>query len=88
LIDWSYDLLDAQECALLCRLSIFVGGWTLEAAEQICSTKGREQVPLLFPDVLDLLTSLHDKSLVRIEERYGELCAPAESLPYASCGGS
>src|SRR5262249_52355611 len=35
LIDWSYDLLDAQERTLLCCLSIFVGGWTLEAAEAI-----------------------------------------------------
>ena len=35
LIDWSYDLLNAQEKTLLCRLSVFAGGWTLAAAEQV-----------------------------------------------------
>src|SRR5205823_10284510 len=33
LIDWSYDLLSEAEGALLCRLSVFASGWTLEAAE-------------------------------------------------------
>jgi predicted ATPase/class 3 adenylate cyclase len=37
LIDWSYDLLDEQEQTLLRRLSVFAGGWTLEAAEKVCS---------------------------------------------------
>jgi class 3 adenylate cyclase len=37
LIDWSYDLLSEQERLLLGRLSVFAGGWTLEAAEQVCS---------------------------------------------------
>src|SRR5207248_7982173 len=36
LIDWSYDLLSEPEKALLCRLSVFAGGWKLEAAEAIC----------------------------------------------------
>jgi predicted ATPase/class 3 adenylate cyclase/Tfp pilus assembly protein PilF len=35
LIDWSYDLLTAQERLLLHRVSVFLGGWTLEAAEQV-----------------------------------------------------
>ncbi|MEZ4672825.1 MAG: hypothetical protein R2932_01100 [Caldilineaceae bacterium] len=35
LIDWSYGLLDVQERALLCRLAVFAGGWTLEAAEAV-----------------------------------------------------
>ena len=35
LLDWSYDLLTPGEQALLCRLSVFAGGWTLEAAEAI-----------------------------------------------------
>src|SRR5712691_2172247 len=36
-IDWSYDLLSEQERLLLRRLAVFVGGWTLEAAEEVCS---------------------------------------------------
>ena len=63
-IDWSYDLLSEQERALLRRLSVFVGGWTLEAAEAICSGDGIEK-----RDVIDLLTKLLDKSLAIVEER-------------------
>ena len=37
LIDWSYDLLSEAERALLQRLSVFAGGWNLEAAEMICA---------------------------------------------------
>jgi class 3 adenylate cyclase len=36
-IDWSYDLLSEKEKILLRRLSVFAGGWTLEAAEQVCA---------------------------------------------------
>jgi len=53
LIDWSYDLLDEPEQAAFRKLSVFVGGWTFEAAEA-----------LLGLDVLDLLARLVDKSLV------------------------
>ena len=66
LIDWSYDLLHGPEKVLLQRLSVFVGGWTLEAAEAVCRGEGiAERV------VLDLLTSLADKSLVIAEQKDG-----------------
>ena len=66
LIDWSYDLLSDPEKALFRRLAVFVGGWTLEAAESVCSGGGVE-----FYEVLDLLTQLVDKSLVIAEEQDG-----------------
>jgi non-specific serine/threonine protein kinase len=66
LIDWSYDLLTDAEKALLPRLSVFAGGWTLEAAEGVCSGEGIEAW-----EMLDLLTSLADKSLLSTEVRHG-----------------
>ena len=63
LIDWSYDLLTEPEKTLLCRLSVFAGGWTLAAAEGVCSGGDIEDW-----EVLDLLTGLVDKSLVVYEE--------------------
>jgi predicted ATPase/class 3 adenylate cyclase len=59
-IDWSYELLEPAERRLLARLSVFAGGWTLEAAEEVCNA-GVE----LGVDTLDGLSSLADKSLVR-----------------------
>lgn len=66
LIDWSHDLLSVTEQALLRRISVFAGGWTLAAAEQVCSGKG-----VADDEVLDLLTALGDKSLVLVEGRNG-----------------
>jgi predicted ATPase/class 3 adenylate cyclase len=66
LIDWSYDLLDGPEQALLSRLSVFAGGWTVEAAEQVCAGGAVEEW-----ETLDLLTSLVDKSLVTFQEHLG-----------------
>ncbi len=63
LIDWSYDLLDAREKALLRRLSVFTGGWTLAAAEAVGAG-----ADIMDWDVLDLLTSLVDKSLAVYDE--------------------
>lgn len=62
LIDWSYDLLTEPEKALLRRLSVFAGGWTLSAAEAVCADE-----PVEDWEVLDLLTALVDKSLVVAE---------------------
>lgn len=67
LIDWSYDLLTEPERLLFQRLAVFVGGWTLEAAEAICSGEGLEA-----PDIFELLARLIDKSLVLVMPAQGE----------------
>lgn len=59
-MEWSYDLLEPAEQALLARLGVFVGGWTLDAAEAVCGRRGE-------PDVFDTLAELVDKSLVVAE---------------------
>lgn len=61
-LDWSYDLLPSQERVLLRRLSVFAGGWTLEAAEAACAGEGLET-----REILDLLTQLVFKSLVLMD---------------------
>jgi predicted ATPase len=66
LVDWSYELLSEKERILLRRLSVFSGGWTLDAAEQVCSGGEVEA-----GDVLDLLTSLIDKSFINGEIQNG-----------------
>lgn len=63
LIDWSFDLLDECERLLFERLSVFSGGWTLEAAEYVCSSPELEDF-----EVLDVMTSLIDKSLVTVQD--------------------
>jgi predicted ATPase/class 3 adenylate cyclase len=64
-IDWSYELLDDPERRLLSRLSVFAGGCTFDALEAICSPNAELGI-----DVLDGLTSLVDKSLVRRIETF------------------
>ncbi|WP_327257457.1 AfsR/SARP family transcriptional regulator [Streptomyces sp. NBC_01244] len=59
-VDWSWDLLDEPERAVLRRLSVFAGGCDLDAAEAVCADGGY----LDGSDVADLLGSLVDKSLV------------------------
>lgn len=71
LIDWSYDLLQAQEKLLLQRLSVFAGGWTLVAAEQVGAGESADGGTIEAWEVLDLMTSLVDKSLV-LAETHGE----------------
>jgi predicted ATPase/class 3 adenylate cyclase len=64
LVDWSYELLTENEQCMLRRLAAFVGGFDLEAAEKVCGVEPIEDF-----EVLDLLGSLVDKSLVMLEER-------------------
>jgi predicted ATPase/DNA-binding CsgD family transcriptional regulator/DNA-binding XRE family transcriptional regulator len=61
-IAWSYELLSPPEQTVFQRLAVFAGGWTLDAAENIC-TGGSIRAE----DVLDLLTHLVDKSLVVVD---------------------
>ncbi len=63
-VDWSWELLDARERTVLRRVCVFSGGCTLAAAEAVCAdgTQIRE------PDVLHLIGSLVDKSLLVAEE--------------------
>ena len=61
-IQWSYNLLDNQEQQLFRRLSVFVGGWTLEAAEAVVNAGQEMNVDGL--PVLDGIASLLDKSLL------------------------
>jgi predicted ATPase/transcriptional regulator with XRE-family HTH domain len=62
-IEWSYDLLSEGERVLLERLSIFSGGWTLEAAEAVVS----DSALVTTEKVFDLLSQLVNKSLVIVE---------------------
>ena len=62
-LDWSHDLLSEPETVLFRRLSVFAGGWTLEASEAVASGGGVEE-----GEVLDLLSGLVEKSLVVTRE--------------------
>ena len=66
-IDWSYNLLSETEKTLFHRLSVFSGGWTLEAAEHVCVGE-----PVDRDNLLELLSGLIDKSLVLLDERDGQ----------------
>jgi predicted ATPase/DNA-binding SARP family transcriptional activator len=58
-IDWSYRLLSEPEQLLFDRTSVFAGGFTVEAAEGVCSSNG-----IAAADVVNLLSKLVDKSLI------------------------
>src|SRR5690606_32614465 len=58
-IAWSYDLLDRPEQILFCRLAVFVDGFDLLAAEAVARLDDQ------CPNVLDILISLVDKSIIR-----------------------
>jgi predicted ATPase/DNA-binding SARP family transcriptional activator len=63
-VDWSWELLTDAERTVLRRLSVFSGGASLEAAERVWSAPAVEQSALEQDEVLELLTSLAEKSLV------------------------
>ena len=65
-LDWSHALLTPHEQAVFCRLAVFAGGWSLEAAETVCAGDPVERA-----EVLDVLSRLVDKSLVVMDERGG-----------------
>jgi len=65
LIEWSHNLLFEPERVLLRRLSVFAGGWSFGAAQEVCGEG-------LSNEVLDLLTHLVDKSLVTVDEETEE----------------
>lgn len=71
-IEWSYDLLSENERLLFSRLAVFTGGWTLEAAEKVCSGSGIES-----HEVLDLLAHLVNKSLIFAETTQDKAGYPA-----------
>jgi predicted ATPase/tetratricopeptide (TPR) repeat protein len=64
-VDWSYDLLTDQERVVLRRLSVFRGGWTVEAAQAVA---GDDFDPA---DLVDTLTRLVDRSLVVVDRDAG-----------------
>jgi predicted ATPase/transcriptional regulator with XRE-family HTH domain len=72
-LDWSHDLLRGEERVLFRRLSVFSGGFTLEAAEEVCAFGGVGP-----EDILELLARLTEQSLVTVSRdaggtRYGML---------------
>jgi non-specific serine/threonine protein kinase len=66
-MDWSHDLLSGRERTLFRRLSVFAGGFSLEAAESVCAGAGLERA-----GVLELVSNLVDKSLIRAREERGK----------------
>src|SRR5215204_1497259 len=66
-MDWSHELLSEEERSLFRRLSVFAGGFSLEAVESVCIGEDVER-----DEVLGLLSHLVDKSLVAVWEKDGE----------------
>jgi non-specific serine/threonine protein kinase len=66
-MDWSHELLSEEEQTLFRRLSVFAGGFSIDAVESVCEGAGIER-----DQVLGLLSHLVDKSLVLAQEQGGE----------------
>ena len=79
-IEWSYALLNDAEKALLRRLSVFVGGWTLEACEAVCAWGDMDHW-----DVVDLLTRLVQTSLVTMQDDREALPEETEDAETRPC---
>ena len=67
-MDWSYNFLSKEEQAVLRRLSIFSGGWSIQSAEEVVCLGDIKR-----GSILHLLTQLVDKSLVCVEEKTDEM---------------
>jgi predicted ATPase/class 3 adenylate cyclase len=81
-IDWSYNLLPPAEQLLFCRLSVFSGGWVLEAAESVCAADVTP-ADIHRDDILFLLEQLINKSMVVTEELQSRMHPSGEeSLRY------
>jgi predicted ATPase len=90
-VDWSWDLLTEAERMVLRRLSVFSGGASLEAAERVCvartgEPRTGEQSTLEQDEVLELLTSLVEKSLLRTEGDSAQDGAHDGALRYRMLG--
>lgn len=74
-VDWSYNLLSDEEQRLLRQLSVFAGGWTLEAAERVAGEEPARRAATKDgpPSTLDSLAALVDKSLVIAQEQEGDI---------------
>ena len=64
-VEWSYELLNEVDKHFFCRLAIFVGGFIFEAAEAVCAKNESDKEQI---EVLDMITSLVDKSLLVSKE--------------------
>lgn len=81
-IAWSHDLLEDAERVLFARLSVFAGGWTLDAAAAVADPAG------LGLDPLDGLASLVDRSLIRRIDPNGEPRLPTRVSGWTDAGSS
>jgi predicted ATPase/transcriptional regulator with XRE-family HTH domain len=70
-IDWSHNLLDAEQKIFFRRMSVFSGGATLDAIEGICGSLASASEGEAYADIVDSITALIDNSLLRREEQVG-----------------